>query len=275
MNAGAGPLDGCTVVMAHPDDEILWASAVVRRAARIVLCFGAVPGRPALSEGRQRLPARFPLGSAKFLMQAEAGCAARAAWPAPRETPEGLALPRLLPGERRRARAYAANFAELTRRLAPLLQAGGDVVTHNPWGEYGHEEHVQVLRAVMAARPGPGCRVWVTGYVSDRSLALMGRNLGRLGTPTPPLATDTALAQELKALYVETRTWTWFDDYVWPQTERFFPLLDPPGPADDGATLGMNVIRLGQPRHRRVAHLTRRLSAAIARRLPERTARKP
>ena len=52
--------------------------------------------------------------------------------------------------------------------LKDLLRARlGDcrnVITHNPWGEYGHEDHVQVFRAVTALQAELGFAVWVSGY---------------------------------------------------------------------------------------------------------------
>ena len=103
------------------------------------------------------------------------------------------------------------------------------MITHAPWGEYGHEDHVQLFRAVDALRAELGFALWVPAYVSDRSAALMRRNLGRLGAPTAPMPTDRALGERLKALYRETGAWTWVDDHAWPDTEVFYPVL--PGPA--------------------------------------------
>ena len=104
---------------------------------------------------------------------------------------------------------YRAGFAELRDRLRPALAGARTVITHAPWGEYGHEDHVQLCRAVEALRDELGLALFVPGYVSARSAALMQRALGRLGPPTPPMPTDRALAAELMALYRATGCWTW------------------------------------------------------------------
>jgi hypothetical protein len=238
MAAGTDFLDGCVIVMAHPDDELLWASSLLRRASRIVLCFGPVPRNPALTNGRTALAARFPLPAFRFLGIVESAVFARARWPDPKETPEGLAIA-AAPG---RARDYVRSYRDLLAALPAELEGARTVVTHNPWGEYGHEHHVQVLRAVEALQPRFGYRILVSCYAAQRSLGLMARTLGRLGDPTPELATDAALTAELGDLYRETGTWTWFADYRWPGTERFFALRPAGAMATSGAVAPLNMV---------------------------------
>ncbi|CAN5710582.1 hypothetical protein BH23PSE1_BH23PSE1_02480 [soil metagenome] len=273
-------LDRCAVVMAHPDDEVLWASAVLGRAGRIVLCFGEVASKPALGAGRRRAMAAFPLPGAVHLDLAESEVFGGADWPLPEETPAGLAV-RRRPGAMAgfsQAR-YEANQARLAGLLTERLRGCADVVTHNPWGEYGHEEHVQVLRAVAAAQASLGFRIWVTGYCSDKSAPLMRRHLARLGPPTPPLPTDPALGDRLRRLYQETGCWTWFDDYVWPETEVFYPwpagagtgaeTAPPPRP---GAVHPLNHVWLGWTKPPPPAPLPVRLARRLARPLRRRFA---
>jgi hypothetical protein len=220
------------IVMAHPDDEALWASSALARAGRVILAYEALPGRPDVTAGRQAALARFPR-AVESLRLPETGSFGAAAWPEPVETPEGLAVaagPAAMPGFD--PAAYRAGFAALKGRLRSALVGARTVIVHAPWGEYGHEDHVQLCRAVEALRDELGLALFVPAYVSARSAALMARHLGRLGPPTPPLPTDRALAAALKALYRETGCWTWADDHEWPETEVFYPLLpDPlPGP---------------------------------------------
>ena len=218
------------IVMAHPDDEVLWASSALGRAGRVILAYEALPGRPDVTEGRRAALARFPR-AVESLRLTETGAFGAAAWPDPVETPEGLEVA-AGPGAMRGfdPAGYRARFAELRDRLRPALAGARTVITHAPWGEYGHEDHVQLCRAVEALRDELGLALWVPGYVSARSAALMQRTLGRLGAPTPPMPTDRALAAELRGLYRATGCWTWSDDHEWPETEVFYPLLPDPGP---------------------------------------------
>ena len=239
-----GPGPGCAIVMAHPDDEVLWASSVLATAGKVILCFGDFPGKPVYSAGRRRAVARLPLPGLDALQIEESAAAGTAAWPLPEEVPEGLA-PRRLPfgldGPLRRA--YADNFARLCTALEARLAGVAEVVTHNPWGEYGHEDHVQVFRAVKALQPKLGFRLWVSGYVGDRALGLMQRNLDTLGPPTPARPTDPALGDRLRKIYMENGCWSWPDDYVWPEEEWFYPVLSADTPADEATEDGSYQVR--------------------------------
>lgn len=243
------PPPGCAVVMAHPDDEVLWASSVLATAGRVILCFGDSPGRPAFSEGRRRAVGALPLSGVESLEVVEASAFDQATWPIPEETPEGLAL-RKMPFNLHGAglAAYRANFETLCRALEERLKGLTDVVTHNPWGEYGHEDHVQVFRAVEAVQQKLGFRIWVTCYVSDKAVILMQRHLYRLGQPSPPLGTDKALGDQLRRIYTENGCWTWPQAYVWPDQEWFYPLLPnsieaPPVTPCQVQPVRMNMIR--------------------------------
>ena len=43
---------------------------------------------------------------------------------------------------------YINNFDILVKKLTFELKDFKNVFTHNPWGEYGHEEHIQVFKAI-------------------------------------------------------------------------------------------------------------------------------
>ena len=49
------------VVVAHPDDEALWLSAVVASVERVVFGFGAAFDKPQRSEARRQAVAALPL----------------------------------------------------------------------------------------------------------------------------------------------------------------------------------------------------------------------
>ena len=118
---------------------------------------------------------------------------------------------------------YRATFDKLSKALRPRFAGIRNVIAHGPWGEYGHEEHVQVFRVVAHLAAEMGFRLWVPAYVAPKSEALMLRNLKYFGKPTPPMPIDAALAEEIAQIYKRTNTWTWFDRYVWPKSERFLP----------------------------------------------------
>lgn len=53
--------------MAHPDDEVLWASSILGSTDAIIFCFESNPQHPKISEGRKRSLANYPLRGAACL----------------------------------------------------------------------------------------------------------------------------------------------------------------------------------------------------------------
>lgn len=211
----------CVIIMAHPDDEILWASSILAAAKKVVLCYGDTEDA-AVSRGRAALLKDFPLGSVISLNIRESRSFLTTNWDSPVETPYGI-----LCGRDRQV--YARNYQRLAAAIDEHVAEGDLVVTHNPWGEYGHEEHVQVYRAVSALKKHRAFRLFVTGYASDRVLSFMEKNMPRLGTFTA-LPTDTVLADTLKRHYQKHDSWTWDDGYQWPEQELFYEICSVDAP---------------------------------------------
>ncbi|MCO5734690.1 PIG-L family deacetylase [Rhizobium sp. SSA_523] len=218
---------GCVIVMAHPDDEILWASALVAGARKIILCYTESADSAEVTQGRRQLLQSFPVKTVISLDIPESGTYQSTDWTRPVETPYGIAC------SRNRDR-YARNFHRLVDALSGHLAEDDVVVTHNPWGEYGHEEHIQVYRAVCALKQTLRLRLFVSGYASDRILYFMQRTMPRLGRVSAPLLTDKALAARLKAHYQAHRSWTWDDHYDWPDHECFYEIAAPDAPLRPG-----------------------------------------
>lgn len=216
------------IVVAHPDDEVLWMSSLVAKAEKVVICFGDIPSRPAMSERRRAAVAALPHPGIEFLDLSESEVFSSAQWPEPAETPFGLETKR-----RPYSMAgyddsrYRNNYLRLVERFTATLRGFDSVVTHNPWGEYGHEEHVQVFRAVEATSRELGFAVWVSCYVGNKTLQLMRRHLHRLGTQTPLLPTDAETYAAFRDIYHREGVWTWSPTYPLPACEVFYRLRGP------------------------------------------------
>ena len=240
-------LQKLAIVMAHPDDEVLWAGSALRAAEKIVLVYGALPCAPDLTAGRRAAMAAFPLPTLDWLEMTESGVFDSASWPEVRETDYGLyphrALRVLQSFDPDR---YRAQFATMREALRPRLTGMRNVIAHGPWGEYGHEDHVQVFRVVASLAEELGFQLWVPAYYAPKSEALMQRNLRFLGRPTPPMAIDAGLAKDIAQIYKRTGTWTWFDSYVWPASERFLPWV-PGGAAPGDDAVAADVQRIVFP----------------------------
>lgn len=236
--AGADIRDRLAIVMAHPDDEVLWAGSVLRAAEKVVLVYGDMPGWDEQNAGRKVAMAEFPLPTLDWLAMTESGVFDSASWPEVRETEYGLyPHPALRLLHSFDADRYRAQFATLRDLLRPRLAGMRNVIAHGPWGEYGHEDHVQVFRVVASLAGELGFQLWVPAYVAPKSDVLMRRNLRFCGRPTPPMPIDGAFAEGIAQIYKRTKTWTWFDSYVWPKSERFLPWFAAGAPAGEQATV--------------------------------------
>ena len=211
-----------TLVVAHPDDEALWFSSIVKRVGEIVICFQDIASRPVWTEGRRRCKEIYPLGNATFLGLQESEVFNGSNWMAPVPTHYGLEVSKRkdsFPGFS--VQRYQKNYVELRLQLWTRLQFCRNVFTHNPWGEYGHEEHVQVFRTIQDLQPELGFNLWFSNYCSNKSNNLMFQYISGIESKYLKLKTNLGLAKSLMHLYQRNNCWTWFENYTWFPQECF------------------------------------------------------
>lgn len=206
------------VVVAHPDDESLWLSSVLASADQVVFCFGDLFERPKLSAARRRAVAALPLAALADLRLPESGGGVSVDWANPRPTTAGIEI---FDGAAR-AR-YEANYPRLIAALRPLLAACSDVYTHNPWGEYGHADHIQVYQAVAELQAELGYTIWFSNYVGSASWSLAQR-LGRepFWARRRTVQPDEVTARSLMRVYRRHGAWTWTRWHLWPAYETLY-----------------------------------------------------
>jgi LmbE family N-acetylglucosaminyl deacetylase len=233
------------VVVAHPDDEVLWLSSVVASADRIVFGFGDVFDKPRESEARRQAVAALPLSGIVNLGIPESG----AGWksnqvrlersernPEKRQRRDVGQL-ELAPSHIRifdaaaRAR-YESNSAKLLDGLRASLAGCRDVYTHNPWGEYGHSEHIQVYGAVTALQEELGYTVWFSNYVGGRNWTFVRRLAESLSWARRSIVKpDVATARKLMRVYRRYGAWTYPSVHRWPAREVMY--AQPPGSSSE------------------------------------------
>lgn len=215
------------IVAAHPDDEVLWMSSVLARVDDIILCYLEYAPQPALGKGREGVLSHYPLPNVHCLGLREAESFNHADWRNPRLNRHGLEIS----GGRDVSLRYRENYLQLFSLLRERLGKARNVITHNPWGEYGHEDHVQVYQVIKALQHEHQFDIWFSNYFSARSALLMGACLAGQDFCLQTLKTDKALARELSSLYRDNGCWTWPRDYEWPEEESFIRI------AAEGETL--------------------------------------
>lgn len=211
------------VVVAHPDDEALWLSSIVASVDRVVFCFGEPYSRPDIAAARRRAIAALPLPEVLDLGIPESGARFSADWAHPELSAEGIAILDRAAGER-----YQANYATLTASLRAALAGIRHVFTHNPWGEYGHVEHIQVHRAVAALQAELGYTLWFSNYVGKATWPLARRLAAEpRWSERRILSPDLISVRGLKRIYRRYGVWTWTRVHRWPDLETLY--AQPPG----------------------------------------------
>ncbi len=216
-NAPSTMFSDSILVVAHPDDEILWFSSIVDKVDEILFCFQDYPPLPTLGAGRKKVLQEYPLNNISSLEIEESGSFSGADWNDPAESPCGMAITH---GREIRQR-YRRNYHLLETRLAEKLHGYRNVFTHNPWGEYGHEDHVQVYRAIETVQQRHPFTLWFSNYAGNRSAKMMFNHISGFDTEYIPLPTHPTLAQKIAALYKKHGCWTWYSDYRWFDEECF------------------------------------------------------
>ena len=213
-------LSKATLIVCHPDDENLWFSSVLATIGRIIIVYGPSPYEITITAGRKEASRKHPLPNAEFWNYTESMCFQGGNWSSPVLDDMGLKLRASgpLPGYDREL--YERNFRSLVSDIKSVAEDSSLIITHNPWGEYGHEEHVMLHNAVVNTAKSIGTPVWYNNYASDRSMQLMSMYLRGEQPFFETLDTDTKLAKQIQRHYEQNNCWTWpFPNYVWPNQE--------------------------------------------------------
>lgn len=236
-------LDNSIIIAAHPDDELLWFNSILKQVDEVVIVYEDFWAHPELKEARRAVIRDYPRPNVRSLGMSESGACGCANWASPTESPFGielsieaqrreltrvskLALARIgvldpLVSDCSVAVRYEQNFQLLLEAFRPRLSSGMNVFTHNPWGEYGHEEHVQLFRVLQTLREEIGFNLWMSNYCTERALPMAMRYFQRETEGYVRLPTDTEFADKVADLYKKHDCWTWSEDWVWFEEECF------------------------------------------------------
>jgi LmbE family N-acetylglucosaminyl deacetylase len=159
-------------------------------------------------------------------------------WGSTRPDAHGVELNGAKATEARRE-AYRRSYRALRDALGERLPEFDVVFTHNPWGEYGHPDHIQVARVVDALRSELGFRQLCSGYIAPRTMAIAADVLPTLDRwyerPTQP-----ELVAPIEAMYRQHGCWTWPDEHRRFAVEAFLEATG--GSAPPGSGLPLNCV---------------------------------
>ena len=236
-------LDRSVIVAAHPDDEILWFTAIMEKVDKIIIVFQDFWAHPELGAARAAAISELPHPDVTCLQIAEPGTNGCADWNNPQLTDTGIRFGREAtrrevgrmvktvvpildrgPGKRPAQSIqnhYDQNFIAIHQALNGMLEPGTNVFTHNPWGEYGHEDHIQVFRAVDRLRREKQFRLWMSNYCTDRAATLATSYFTSQKPEFVRLPSDPVYAEKVAEVYRKHDCWTWNDEWQWFEDECY------------------------------------------------------
>ena len=159
------------LIVAHPDDEVLWFSSALDKVDKVVICFLECRSRPDWSIGRKKSLAQHPIKNLTCFDLEESEVFNGCDWNNPVISRYGVEIRGRGDSERR----YKSNYCKLIDLVERKLDNCQNVIVHNPWGECGNEEHIQVYRVVKALQDKMAFNIWFPGYFSNKSIKLMSR----------------------------------------------------------------------------------------------------
>ena len=199
------------LIVAHPDDDILWLSSVIDKVEQVIFCFNEDPAKPGTGVARKKTIAEYPLPNVSMLDIAEPQSFDKANWNGPVITEYGLKLSKCQKSDAR----YKMTYEKLLRSVRYLVADRKNVFTHNPWGEYGHEDHVLVHNVLKTLQMEFHFALWFSNYCSNRSVTLMNRYISGFNSDYDCLPVNPALAQKIADIFKKNGCWTWYEDFQW------------------------------------------------------------
>jgi hypothetical protein len=92
-----------------------------------------------LGQNREKVINNYPLSNVVSLNLEQADTLGKSTdWKNPILTDFGIHIKK-----KEILKRYKQNYIVLQSKLNDQIKGCDNVVTHNPWGEYGHEEHIQ------------------------------------------------------------------------------------------------------------------------------------
>lgn len=202
-------LSKAAIVVAHPDDEVIWFSSLTRKVAKIVMCYGSNPRVVERENQRRKVVQDYPIKTVQFLDLPE---------------PDFWRGRQLGPVDQELARLDNEN-PEFRERLAADLRSAlkniSTVFVHNPWGEYGHDDHRRLYLVVSELQKDMGFQVYVSNYVEKRALHLMNAVFNMDITDIAMFEVEADDIMQIVRLYKQNSCWTWAENWKWPKQEQF------------------------------------------------------
>ena len=206
------------LIVSHPDDECLFASSILDKISKIIICFNYIPGEKIISRARQKSLDNYPLKNTNMInlnLSQSIKTFMPLNWLNIKEQNYGL-----IGGYKRKS--YSENYEKLLNNLRDLIPTNSLIISHNPWGEYGHSEHCQVFKAAFQIALEKESDLFVNGYYSNLTKVFATSKIHLLIPNVHRFETNRKIFMLLREHYLNYGCWTWYKDYKLPIIEYFY-----------------------------------------------------
>ncbi|KHF25082.1 LmbE-like protein [Solemya velum gill symbiont] len=208
-------------VVAHPDDEVLWFASILKEVDKVIFVFNDCVDAPGIGNKRTHAVGQLPYDNVTLAIP-EAGTYDPMHWRHPKLSEFGLYLDRDA-ASRETLRLYERNYHSIKTQLESLIPEKSIVYTHNPWGEYGHADHVQVYRALSDIRDSLQLTLRVSPYISEQAEPLAQLYTESSSLPPERKPVDSDFTNQVVDIYQRSGCWTWADDWKWDEEMYLLP----------------------------------------------------
>ena len=195
------------VVVAHPDDEILWASSICEKASKVIICFSEDEDSEKTSKGRKNFSKNAP-ENFYFLNIKE-------------PTQKGVTF--IQNKSHILNCASDLSFKKVKKDLLKLIDCP-NVYTHNYWGEYGHPQHIAIHLAVRSICKEKKIKCKIFSYFNFRTFGLRNYYLRKNHVILERKKVSKKLFYSLKNQYIKSNCWTFPSSYSPPNYEYFYEI---------------------------------------------------
>ena len=211
-------IEDAILIVSHPDDECLFASSLLDKISKLIICFEKIPNEDRISLARKYALNDYPLKNIELInlgLTQSTPSIFPNNWFNIKDKYSGIKG-----GYKKKT--YDENYNILISELRKNIRKKSLIISHNPWGEYGHEEHCQVFKAAYQISNETKSDFYVSGYWSNLSKCFAKRKFHLLTNEYFFLKTNLEIFEKLKKHYLNKGCWTWYRDYSLPSMELFY-----------------------------------------------------
>jgi len=193
------------VVVAHPDDEILWASSICEKASKVIICFSEDETSEKISKGRDIFSRNAPENFVFLKIK---------------EPPQKTVT--FIPNKFHIRNCISdISFKKIKNDLFNLIDCP-NVYTHNFWGEYGHPQHIAIHLAVRSICKEKKIICKIFSYFNLRTLFLRNYYLRKNYISFEKKKVSKKFFYSIKNQYIKRNIWTFSRIYSPPNYEYFY-----------------------------------------------------